>query len=172
MILESLGVEKYVDEHMNSTNYLLRVMKYKAPQSSETELGFSAHTDKNIITILYQNQVNGLQVLTKDGQWIDVEPTPETFTVLIGDSLQAWANGRLHAAYHKVMMRGNEARYSVGLFSIPKAGYMIEAPKELVDEEHPLLFKPFDPLEYFTFCYTEEGMKCESALKTYCGVSV
>ncbi|XP_070006334.1 putative 2-oxoglutarate-dependent dioxygenase AOP1.2 isoform X3 [Nicotiana tabacum] len=87
MILESLGVEKYMDEHMNSTNYLLRVMKYKGPQSNDTKLGLNAHTDKNIVTILYQNQVNGLEVLTKDGQWINVEPTPDAFIVMIGDSL-------------------------------------------------------------------------------------
>ncbi|XP_055831365.1 probable 2-oxoglutarate-dependent dioxygenase AOP1 [Solanum dulcamara] len=170
MILESLGVEKCMDEHMNSTNYLLRVMKYKGPQSSETKLGLNAHTDKNIVTILYQNQVNGLEVLSKDGQWINVDPTPDTFTVMIGDSLYAWANGRLHSPFHRVMMRGNEARYSVGLFSIPKAGYTIKAPEELVDEEHSLLFKPFDHVEFLAFYYTEEGQRCASALKTYCGV--
>jgi hypothetical protein len=38
MILESLGVEKYMEEHMNSTDYLLRVMKYKGPQTSDTIL--------------------------------------------------------------------------------------------------------------------------------------
>uniref|UniRef100_A0A3Q7GXS9 Isopenicillin N synthase-like Fe(2+) 2OG dioxygenase domain-containing protein n=1 Tax=Solanum lycopersicum TaxID=4081 RepID=A0A3Q7GXS9_SOLLC len=88
----------------------------------------------------------------------------------------AWANGRLHAPYHRVMMRGKEARYSIGFFSTPKVGYMVEAPKELVDEDHPLLFKPFDHVEYLTFSYraafnnTKEGMRCESILKTYCGV--
>ncbi|KAK6787478.1 hypothetical protein RDI58_016003 [Solanum bulbocastanum] len=132
MILESLGVENYTDEHMNSTNYLVRLMKYKTPQSSENEIGLSSHIDKSTITILYQNQVNGLQVLTKDGQWINVDPTPDTFIVLIGD--------------------------------------LLHAPKELVDEEHPLLYKPFTHLEFFTFSNTEEGMKCEYALKTYCGV--
>ncbi|KAH0666521.1 hypothetical protein KY285_027727 [Solanum tuberosum] len=45
-----------------------------------------------------------------------------------------------------------------------------KAPKELVDEEHPLLFKPFDHNEFLAFGYTEEGMKCEFALNAYCGV--
>lgn len=87
MILESLGVEKYMEEHMESTNYLLRVMKYKGPQTTETKLGLNSHTDKNIVTILYQNQVEGLEVQTKDGQWISVNPSPDSFTVMIGDSL-------------------------------------------------------------------------------------
>ncbi|KAL5574618.1 hypothetical protein UlMin_016317 [Ulmus minor] len=170
MILESLGMEKYLDEHMESTNYLLRVMKYKGPQTSKTELGLNAHTDKNIVTILYQNQVVGLEVQTKGGEWITVKPSPDSFIVMIGDSLHAWANGRLHSPYHRVMMKGNEARYSLGLFSIPKAGYIIKAPEELVDEEHPLLFKPFDHVEFLGFYYSEAGQRAESALKTYCGV--
>jgi isopenicillin N synthase-like dioxygenase len=83
--------------------------------------------------------------------------------------LQAWTNGRLHSPNHRVMMTGNEARYSAGLFSIPKAGYIVEAPKELVDEEHPLLFKPFDHVKFLGFYYTEAGQRAESALRTYCG---
>ncbi|KAM3308112.1 hypothetical protein P3S67_009856 [Capsicum chacoense] len=105
MILESLGgLEKYMNEHMNSINYILRLMKYKAPQSTETKLGLSAHTDKSIVTILCQNQVKGLQVLTKDGQWINVDPTPNTFTVIIGDSLHAWTNDRLHSPYQHPLL--------------------------------------------------------------------
>lgn len=52
MVLESLGVEKYYDEHIASTNYLLRVMKYKGPQTNDAKLGLNPHTDKNIVTIL------------------------------------------------------------------------------------------------------------------------
>ncbi|KAL3529968.1 hypothetical protein ACH5RR_009290 [Cinchona calisaya] len=170
MILESLGVEKYTDEHMDSTNYLLRLMKYEGPQTTETKLGLHAHTDKDTLTILCQNQIRGLEVLTKDGQWIDVKLSPESFIVMIGDSLIAWTNGRLHSPFHRVMMAGNNARYSVGLFTVPKAGYIIKAPEELVDEEHPLLFKPFDHVEVLSFYDSEEGQRDQSALKTYCGV--
>ncbi|XP_031256876.1 probable 2-oxoglutarate-dependent dioxygenase AOP1 [Pistacia vera] len=170
MILESFNLEKDMDEHMNSTNYLLRVMKYKGPQTPETKLGLNAHTDKNIVTILYQNQVDGLEVQTKNGEWIQLKPSPDSFIAMIGDSLYAWTNGRLYSPYHRVMMTGNEARYSAGLFSIPKAGYIIKAPEELVDEEHPLLFKPFDHVEFLGFYYTEAGQRAQSALKTYCGV--
>ncbi|KAF8011704.1 hypothetical protein BT93_J2090 [Corymbia citriodora subsp. variegata] len=170
MILESLGVENYLDEHMNSTNYLLRVMRYAGPQTTDTKLGLNSHTDKNIVTILCQNEVDGLEVQTKDGEWFSTRPSPDSFIVMIGDSLNAWVNGRLHSPHHRVMMSGNKARYSVGLFSIPKGGYMIKAPDELVDEEHPLLFKPFDHVEFLGFYYSEAGQSAEFALKTYCGV--
>ncbi|KAK8618885.1 hypothetical protein V6N13_132863 [Hibiscus sabdariffa] len=170
MVLETFGLEKYMDEHMDSTNYLLRVMKYKGPETTETKLGLNSHTDKNIVTILYQNEVDGLEIQTKEGDWINVNPSKHSFIVMIGESLYAWLNGRLHAPYHRVMMTGDKARYSAGLFSIPKAGYMIKAPEEMVDEAHPLLFKPFDHVEFLGFYYTEAGQKAESALKAFCGL--
>ena len=87
MILESFDLEKYMDEHMDSTNYLLRIMKYKGPKTTETKLGLNGHTDKNIVTILYQNEVDGLGLQTKDGEWIDVKPSKDSFIVMIGESL-------------------------------------------------------------------------------------
>ncbi|KZV30820.1 hypothetical protein F511_37017 [Dorcoceras hygrometricum] len=168
LVLESLGLEKYIDEHIESTNYLVRVQKYEAPKNDETELGLTAHTDKNMMTILYQNEVNGLELQTKDGHWITVEPSPNSLIVIIGDAFHAWTNGRLRSAYHRVMMKGSVDRYSVGLFSIPKEGYIIKAPEEMIDEEHPLLYKPYDHFEFVKFFYTDQGGL--TALKAYCGV--
>ena len=87
MIMESFGLVKYIDEHLQSTNYLFRVMKYTGPDTEETKLGLNAHTDKNIVTILYQNHVEGLEVQTKDKNWINVKPSEDSFIVMIGDSL-------------------------------------------------------------------------------------
>lgn len=85
--------------------------------------------------------------------------------------LQAWTNGRVHCANHRVVMSGDEARYSVGLFSYAKPGYIVKAPEEIVDEEHPLLFKPFDYLEFLNFHRSEAGRTSGSyPLKAYCGV--
>ena len=87
MILESLSLEKYIDEHMESNYYLLRLMKYRGPETTEAKLGLYGHKDKNIMTILYQNDVDGLEVRTKNGEWIQVKPCPNSFIVMIGDAL-------------------------------------------------------------------------------------
>ncbi|KAL8557623.1 hypothetical protein ACS0TY_004902 [Phlomoides rotata] len=168
MVLESLGLEKYEVEHMDSTNYLIRVQKYDGPGSHEIKTGMVSHTDKNIVSILYQNEVRrGLEVQTKDGQWITLQPSLNSFIVIAGDAFHAWTNGRVHSAYHRVMMSGDEARYSIGLFSTTKPGCIIKAPDEMVDDEHPLLFKPFDPHKFFEFFLSE--MDRPDALKAYCG---
>lgn len=67
-------------------------------------------------------------------------------------------------------MKGNDARYSAGLFSSPKGGYMIKVPEELVDKEHPLLFKPFDHAEFLNNYYAQKAPRPKFALKAYCGV--
>ncbi|KAG5583010.1 hypothetical protein H5410_053637, partial [Solanum commersonii] len=70
------------------------------------------------------------------------------------------------------MAREND-RFSFQLFADPKTDCTIKAPKELVDEEHPLLFKPYDILGYFEFFGTEAGREAgPNVLKAYCGDSM
>ncbi|KAL8544486.1 hypothetical protein ACS0TY_004883 [Phlomoides rotata] len=171
LLLESLGLKKYEDEHMDSTQYVVKFNKYDGPGSCETKLGLTSHTDNNIVTILYQNEVSGLQIQTKDGDWITAAQSPNGFIVMAGDCFHAWTNGRVHAPSHRVMMTGDEDRYSIGVFSSPKSGCIIKAPEEMVDVEHPLLFKPYNYTECFTFLYSHVSHgSTKSTLKDYCGV--
>lgn len=82
MILESLGIEKYMDEHMNSTNYLARLIKCQGPQTNEAKVGIGEHTDKNILTTLCQNQIDGLEVQIKSGEWIKCKPQHQIVSLL------------------------------------------------------------------------------------------
>ncbi|XVF25899.1 hypothetical protein REPUB_Repub13aG0253800 [Reevesia pubescens] len=147
MILESFGLEKYMDEHMDFTNYDLRVIKYKGSETGEPIFAMPPHCDQNMITLLYPNE-NGLEIQMKDGEWILVKSSPDCFIVLLGESLSVWLNGRLSPAKHRVIMTDNKARYTAGLFSAVRGGYQVKPPKEVVDEANPLLFKPFDYEEF------------------------
>ncbi|KAK8617626.1 hypothetical protein V6N13_080536 [Hibiscus sabdariffa] len=70
---------------------------------------------------------------------------------------------------HRVTMKGNKARYSIGLFTGPRGGYLIEVPKELVDDKNPLLFKPNDYVEFLKFYSTQLAQGALSfGLKAYC----
>ncbi|KAI3789689.1 hypothetical protein L2E82_02492 [Cichorium intybus] len=171
MVLESLNLEKYMDEHMELTGYLVRVMKYRAPEKDESNMGLLSHADKNILTILHQNDVEGLQVQKKDGEWIKVELSSNSFVVMVGETFRVWTNGRLHAATHRVVMSGDKNRFSIGFFSVPKWGKILKAPEEMVDEEHPLLFKPFDFGEFMKFFCLQENVNDRFGLEKYCGVS-
>lgn len=40
----------------------------------------------------------------------------------------------------------------------------------MVDEEHPLLYKPYDHVEFLKYYYTAQGQRDQFSLRTYCGV--
>lgn len=88
MVLESLNLEKYMDEHMELTSYLTRVMKYRVPEKDEPNAGLLSHADKNIVTILHENGVEGLEVQTKDGEWFKVKLSANSFVVMVGEAFK------------------------------------------------------------------------------------
>lgn len=67
---------------------------------------------------------------------------------LLDHLVQAWSNKRIHSCYHRVTMRGSRTRISVALFTFCKG--VIHVPDELIDEEHPLHYKPFNHREFLT----------------------
>ncbi|KAI6681782.1 hypothetical protein NL676_035663 [Syzygium grande] len=166
MVFRSFGVEHYLDSHVESTKHSLRLLRYGAPKTEEAQAGGITHYDTSFVTMLQQNHVNGLEVQTKDGDWIKVTPSASSTIVMIGESFHGWSNGRLHCPRHRVMMSGHEARHSIGVFSCVE-GTTIQCPNELVDEQHPLLFKPFDTDGLIRIFATPEGQNGASALKTF-----
>ncbi|XP_055818966.1 probable 2-oxoglutarate-dependent dioxygenase AOP1.2 [Solanum dulcamara] len=162
MILETLELENYIDEFLDSNISVLRFIKYKA-----NEPGLRAHTDGNCISIIKQHQV-GLQVLHKNGEWIECNASPNSYVVLVADVMMALSNGRLSSAHHKIEVTGNNNRFSIQVFSTVKPDYIVKVPKELVNEEYPLLFKPFKMLDFYN--YTKSGAKNGHGLKNFCGL--
>lgn len=89
MIFESYGIMKHYDSHIESLTYLLRLMKYGVPKLKDsTNVGLAPHKDKSFISILHQNQVNGLEVKSKDGQWFQVEFPPSSFVIMASESFE------------------------------------------------------------------------------------
>ncbi|KAB1214322.1 putative 2-oxoglutarate-dependent dioxygenase AOP1.2 [Morella rubra] len=102
MVFENYGLEKYYGSHLELATLSLALLKYAEPQKSGTNEGIGIHTDKNFITILHQNHVKGLEIKTKDGEWIVFDPSPSSFLVLAGGGLQVWSNDRIESCIHRV----------------------------------------------------------------------
>ncbi|XP_030518834.2 probable 2-oxoglutarate-dependent dioxygenase AOP1 [Rhodamnia argentea] len=170
MVCESYSVEKCYDPYIESCTYLLRFLKYKKPADLDASVNPIAHTDKSFLSYLHQNNIRGLEVQTKDGEWFTFEPSASTFMVMAGDACVAWSNGRIKACYHRVAVREeSQVRYSLGTFSYVSG--MIETPEEFIDEAHPRQYKPFNHIDFL--CYYDSSdacIKAESLIKTYCGV--
>lgn len=141
MLCDIYGVEQHYESLVESTQNLFRVMKYKLPLDSDSTVVLGSHTDKGSLTILCQDGVQGLEVLSKQNEWLEVGPLKGACIVFMGETLKAWSNGRLYPAKHRVVMTGQKERYSFALFASPNEGVVVETPQELVDDEHPL--QPF-----------------------------
>ncbi|KAF5456677.1 hypothetical protein F2P56_026128 [Juglans regia] len=166
MILDGFGLGEKMESIMKCEP-LLRLMKYQAPPSGEYMNGLVPHTDMGSYTLLCDDQVPGLEIETKDGQWIRLSPSPNSFIFFVGDLLMAWSNGRMRSARHRVMMSGDKDRYSLAIFGAPVDGSIIKAPKELIDEEHPQVFKEFDYLDFVKFRNSEEGRATDSEMQMF-----
>ncbi|XP_040940767.1 probable inactive 2-oxoglutarate-dependent dioxygenase AOP2 [Gossypium hirsutum] len=135
---------------------LLRFMKYMAPPPGEYERGLFAHTDKPVSTIICDDQVSELEIEVKDGQWIKLSLSPSSFCFVVGDPL------KIKSVNHRVMMSGDNDRYSIAAFAIPVEGTIIKAPKELIDEQHPQLYKDFDFMDFFLFAFSDPAKHIDS----------
>ncbi|KAJ4758610.1 2-oxoglutarate-dependent dioxygenase-related family protein [Rhynchospora pubera] len=170
MIFQFLGIGKHLNSHIKKLIYGVRLSNYGGLPIEETKVSLPVHVDPNLITIVLQNGVEGLEVRTKDEEWLRVVPSPDTFTVMLGEAMTVLTNGRYHAPIHRVSV--NQKRYSVLFSCFPKEGYLIQTPQDIVDEDHPLQFNPLDVTKYLKFKYSPEGLKAENSLKTFCGATI
>lgn len=89
MIVESYGLPKLYNsevEVMRSTSDS-RMLKYEISEK-DTEIAMVPHTDKGSVTILCENEVQGLQLFNKSDEWVDVKIPPNGFIVIFGDILR------------------------------------------------------------------------------------
>ena len=98
-----------------SQQTLLRILHYPPLDGSETPgaIRAAAHRDINLLTILPAANAPGLQVLGKDGNWIDVPCDFGNLIINIGDMLQEASGHYFPSTTHRVINpQGQERRKS------------------------------------------------------------
>ncbi|CAL8153290.1 unnamed protein product [Prunus armeniaca] len=93
LLFESYGIGKQYESVGSSNGHLLRFIRYTVPEDKDATVRFPSHTDINFTTIVVQHDVAGLEVRTKEGDWISVEckPSQVQFVFMAGDGLQVGA---------------------------------------------------------------------------------
>jgi isopenicillin N synthase-like dioxygenase len=134
------------DRHMS----LIRILHYPSTPGplDERQLGTGAHTDHECFTILFQDEVQALQVKNRRGEWIDAPPIPGTFVVNIGDQMARWTNGLFQSTPHRVANLTGRARHSVPCFVGPNPDAVIEALPSCVSPDNPAKYPPIVAGEY------------------------
>ncbi|KAI1488481.1 2OG-Fe(II) oxygenase [Biscogniauxia mediterranea] len=124
----SLGLpEDYFAEKFTHPDAALALNYYPPippPESSsaeggkdrEAQVSIGSHTDFQLFTILWQDNNGGLQVLNRQGQWINARPIPGTFVVNIADYLQRITNDRYVSTVHRAQNWSGKERISMPFF--------------------------------------------------------
>ncbi len=101
------------------------------PTQDETlgaeQFGVGPHTDFGVLTVLYQDEIGGLQVQTVDGEWIHAPPIAGTLLVNVGDLLHRWTDGAYKSTPHRVVNRSGRERLSLVLAFDPEPETPVDA---------------------------------------------
>jgi isopenicillin N synthase-like dioxygenase len=134
------------DLHRGSTTSTLRWIHYP-PWSGEIlpgQMRGGAHTDIGTITLLYQNDVAGLEVKTRSGEWVSVPPQRDACVVNVGDLLQRWTNDLYISTRHRV----SNAHMDLSRLSFPH--FIHPHPQILITSlTHESRYEPVIAGEYF-----------------------
>jgi isopenicillin N synthase-like dioxygenase len=118
--LDDGALAPYFDDRSSS----LRVIDYPAGAGGARA---GAHRDYGCLTII-RSDAAGLEVETRSGEWLPVEPVAGAFVVNIGDLMQRWTGDRWVSTLHRVVARGDDSprRQSLVFFHNPRADAVIE----------------------------------------------
>lgn len=139
-IAVGIGLDRsYFDSFTDKGDNTLRLLHYPPVPSSAFEkegtVRAGEHTDYGSITLLFQDDHGGLQVMSPNGNFVDATPIPDTIVVNAGDLLARWSSDTIKSTKHRVVqppMPPNDdgtypARYSVAYFCNPNFDRYIDA---------------------------------------------
>ncbi|KAF5190096.1 Dmr6-like oxygenase [Thalictrum thalictroides] len=147
LIVEGLGLGSGYFQDELSRVQLLAINHYPPCPDPSLTLGLPKHSDPNLITVLLQGDIAGLQVLN-EGEWISVEPIPSAFIINLGHILQIISNGKLKSAEHRVVTNSSVTRTTITTFIYPLLDSTIQPAEELVSEANPAKYRSFKYPEF------------------------
>ncbi len=154
---DALGLSpERVADLMGQATGTMRMNNYSLPPATidlDGDLtGMGEHTDYGVITVLWADQVKGLQVLGSDGSWNDVSPADDALLVNLGDVMARWTNEKWMSTLHRVkppIVDGMiERRRSAAYFHSGNPLASTAALTELLAEGEQPLYEPVTLAEH------------------------
>ncbi len=157
----------YFDEHVHNGNSILRGIHYfpiENPDSLPADaVRAGAHEDINLITLLIGASADGLEVLTRNNEWLPIKAHHTDIVVNVGDMLQRLTNNQLKSTTHRVVNPPRElmktSRFSVPFFLHPKSNMDLTSLPSTIDADHPKVYSDMTAGEYLDERLREIGLK-------------
>ncbi len=130
----------------------LRLLHYPAAASGGGEpIGAGTHTDYGNLTLLATDDVGGLEVRTRTGDWVEAPALPGAFVVNIGDCLMRWTNDVYVSTPHRVVNRSGRERYSIAFFFDPNPEAEVAAIPSCVGAGDSARYQPILAADYLKY---------------------
>lgn len=156
--------EDYFDNKIRDGISILRAIHYP-PITREPASAIRAeqHEDINLITLLVGASAGGLQILSKNGDWLSILPEENEIVINVGDMLQRLTNNYLKSTTHRVVNPPREMwshpRLSIPFFLHPKADMDLTCLDFCVTAENGLHYAPVTAGGYLDERLREIGLK-------------
>lgn len=134
--------ERYFDDKTQEGNSILRAIHYPPIGDPDTLcVRAGRHEDINLITLLIGSHEPGLEILSRQGEWIPVTTVEGAIVCNIGDMMQRLTNHVFPSTTHRVVNPpgdlAKQSRYSIPYFLHPNADFVIETLATCISEENP-----------------------------------
>lgn len=157
----------YFDKHVHNGNSILRGIHYFPIQDPDAlpadAVRAGAHEDINLITLLIGASADGLEVLTRNNEWLPIKAGHTDIVVNVGDMLQRLTNNKLRSTTHRVVNPPRElmktSRFSVPFFLHPRSDMDLTSLESCIDSEHPKAYDDMTAGEYLDERLREIGLK-------------
>ncbi len=148
-------------EHGNS---VMRLLHYPPIPADAPGIRAGAHGDINLITLLLGAEEGGLQLLTRQGEWLSIAPPEGALVINVGDMLERLTNNQLPSTIHRVLNpppeRRHIPRYSMPFFLHLASDVLIETLPGCMDAGHPNLYpSPITANDFLVQRLIEIGLK-------------
>jgi len=132
----------FFDDKVDLGNSVLRIIHYPPlPPEPTPSVRAGAHEDINVITLLLGAEEPGLELLSRRGEWLPINPPAGSLVCNVGDMLQRLTNKHLRSTTHRVVNppreRASNARYSLPFFLHFNPDFLIKTLPQYIDAQHP-----------------------------------
>lgn len=122
-VATSLGVDPdfFIDKYRKRLQRTQIIYYPPHPDGAPADqFGLAPHTDFGCITLLWQDENGGLEVLERQSRtWLPATPVPGTLVINVADLLARWTNDRYASTPHRVVNRSGRERFSIATFYDP-----------------------------------------------------
>ncbi|MEO0537925.1 MAG: 2OG-Fe(II) oxygenase family protein [Cyanobacteria bacterium P01_A01_bin.123] len=149
--------QTYFDAQHDCHYSTVRLLHYPpVPEAVEPgTIRAGAHSDYGTITLLFQDDVGGLEIL-HNGDWIPAPYIPGTVVVNTGDLMERWTNDLFRSTKHRVVVppqpAASRSRYSMTFFYRPNIDAEVVCLEPCQSPQHPALYAPITTREHLISC--------------------